>query len=87
MLQSSSSIQYSFSVLFIYSKSLCLHLIIEGFKYFLNQNGRNTYLFSDSKKTLLAKRKAPSPVVRASTANMRVDFENLAWHESAPNDL
>lgn len=42
---------------------------------------------SDSKKILLAKRKAPSPVVRASTANMRVDFENLAWHESAPNDL
>lgn len=80
MLQSSSSIQYSFSVLFIYSKSLCLHLIIEGFKYFLNQNGRNTYYF------LIAK-KAPSPVVRASTANMRVDFENLAWHESAPNDL
>lgn len=47
----------------------------------------NYILFSDSKKILLAKRKAQSPVVRASTANMRVDFENLAWHESAPNDL
>lgn len=57
MLQSSSSIQYSFSVLFIYSKSLCLHLIIEGFKYFLNQNGRNTYYFLIARKYFLPKEK------------------------------
>lgn len=79
MLQSSSSIQYSFSVLFIYSKSLCLHLIIEGFKYFLNQNGRNTYYFLIARKLyFLPKEKPQSPVVRASTATMRVGFENLA---------
>lgn len=57
MLQRSSSIQYSFSVLFIYSKSLCLHLIIEGFKYFLNQNGRNTYYFLIARKYFLPKEK------------------------------
>lgn len=57
MLQSSSSIQYSFSVLFIYSKSSCLHLIIEGFKYFLNQNGRNTYYFLIARKYFLPKEK------------------------------
>lgn len=77
MLQSSSSIQYGFSVLFIYSKSLCLHLIIEGFKYFLNQNGRNTFYFLIASKYFLPKEKPQSPVVRASTAYMRVDFEIL----------
>lgn len=77
MLQSSSSIQYSFSVLFIYSKSVCLHLIIKGFKYFLNQNDRNTYYFLIARKYFLPKEKPQSPVVRASTANMRVCFEIL----------